>query len=52
VQFASRGFPLVGDRKYGARDQLSAPMLFSCCLTFPWKGKSQKFEYLPVWGKL
>ena len=52
VQFASRGFPLVGDRKYGARDQLSAPMLFSCCLTFPWKGKSQKFEYLPEWGKL
>ena len=35
VQFASRGFPLVGDRKYGARDDNSAPMLFSCCLTFP-----------------
>ena len=52
VQFASRGFPLVGDRKYGARDQLSAPMLFSCCLTFPWKGESLKFEYLPEWGKL
>jgi 23S rRNA pseudouridine1911/1915/1917 synthase len=52
VQFASRGFPLVGDRKYGARDDAAAPMLFSCCLTFPWKGKSQKFEYLPAWGKL
>ena len=52
VQFASRGFPLVGDRKYGARDDAAAPMLFSCCLTFPWKGKSQKFEYLPEWGKL
>ena len=52
VQFASRGFPLVGDRKYGARDDAAAPMLFSCCLTFPWKGKSQEFEYLPEWGKL
>lgn len=52
VQFASRGFPLVGDRKYGARDDAAAPMLFSCCLTFLWKGKSQRFEYLPEWGKL
>ena len=52
VQFASRGFPLVGDRKYGARDDAAAPMLFSCCLTFPWKGKSQEFEYLPEGGKL
>jgi 23S rRNA pseudouridine1911/1915/1917 synthase len=52
VQFASRGFPLVGDHKYGARDGEKAPKLFSCCLTFPWKGKSQKFEYLPEWGKL
>lgn len=52
VQFASRGYPLVGDRKYGARDEATAPMLFSCCLTFPWKGTLQKFEYLPEWGKL
>lgn len=52
VQFASRGFPLVGDRKYGARDAAAAPMLFSCCLTFPWKGNLQKYECLPDWGKL
>ena len=52
VQFASRGYPLVGDRKYGARDEATAPMLFSCCLTFPWKGTLQKFESLPEWGKL
>ena len=52
VQFASRGYPLVGDRKYGARDEATAPMLFSCCLTFPWKGTLQKFENLPEWGKL
>ena len=38
VQFASRGFPLVGDHKYGARDDHTAPLLFSCRITFPWKG--------------
>ena len=47
VQFASRGFPLVGDHKYGSRDEATAPMLFSCCLTFPYRGKEQKFEALP-----
>jgi 23S rRNA pseudouridine1911/1915/1917 synthase len=52
VQFASRGFPLVGDHKYGARDYLSAPMLYSCCLTFPWKGKTQRFEQLPDWAQM
>ena len=49
VQFASRGYPLVGDHKYGARDEAAAPMLFSCCLTFPWKGKEMRFEQLPEW---
>ena len=49
VQFASRGFPLVGDHKYGSRDEATAPMLFSCCLTFPWQGKQVRFEKLPEW---
>ena len=49
VQFASRGYPLAGDHKYGARDDFSAPMLYSCKLTFPWKGKSLQFEDLPPW---
>ena len=49
VQFASRGFPLVGDHKYGSRDEATSPMLFSCCLTFPYHGKEQKFEALPPW---
>ena len=49
VQFASRGFPLVGDHKYGSRDEATAPMLFSCCLTFPWQGKQMRFEKLPNW---
>lgn len=51
VQFASRGFPLLGDHKYGAKDGLSAPALFSCCLTFPWKGKELRFEHLPDWAR-
>lgn len=51
VQFASRGFPLVGDHKYGSRDEATAPMLFSCCITFPWKGSVVKFEKLPDWAK-
>lgn len=51
VQFASRGFPLVGDHKYGARDSVPAPMLYSCKLTFPWKGETRAFEALPDWAK-
>ena len=51
VQFSSRGFPLLGDHKYGARDERTAPMLFSCCLTFPFGGKSHRYEALPEWAK-
>ena len=51
VQFSSRGFPLVGDHKYGSRDEKTAPMLFSCCLTFPHKGETKRFEYLPEGAK-
>ena len=50
VQFASRGFPLVGDHKYGSRDDKKEPMLFSCCITFPWKGEEKRFEALPDWA--
>ena len=50
VQFASRGFPLVGDHKYGARDGSPAPFLFSCKLTFPLKGKVLTFEATPDWA--
>ena len=51
VQFASRGYPLAGDHKYGARDDLSAPMLFSCRVSFPWQGSLQSYEALPDWAK-
>ena len=52
VQFASRKHPLVGDHKYGARDEHKEPMLYSCCITFPWKGKTLRFEHLPDWAML
>lgn len=51
VQFSSRGFPLLGDHKYGARDEHTAPMLFSCCITFPFAGKMHRYEALPDWAK-
>ena len=49
VQFSSRGFPLVGDHKYGSRSELTEPMLYSCRLTFPYKGKTIQFESYPDW---
>ena len=51
VQFSSRGFPLVGDHKYGSRDSATAPMLFSCRMTLPWNGEMRVFEALPDWVK-
>ena len=51
VQFASRGFPLVGDEKYGARDKAGAPLLYSCCLRFPFGGKNFSFESYPEWAQ-
>ena len=50
VQFSSRGFPLVGDHKYGSRDEKLEPMLFSCRITFLWKGESKVFEAKPEWA--
>lgn len=49
VQFASRGFPLMGDHKYGAKDHCTAPLLYSCCISFPSGGQIVKFEKLPDW---
>lgn len=49
VQFSSRGFPLVGDHKYGSRDDRTEPMLFSCRISFPWKGKLESYEARPIW---
>lgn len=52
VQFSSRGFPLVGDHKYGSRDERTDPMLYSCKITFPYKGKTHSFESLPDWAQV
>ena len=49
VQFASRGYPLVGAHKYGSRDKKTAPMLYSCKITFPYQGKTVSFESTPDW---
>lgn len=49
VQFSSRGFPLVGDHKYGSKDVRTEPMLFSCCITFPWRGEVRSYEHSPDW---
>lgn len=50
VQFASRGFPLVGDHKYGSKSERKSPMLYSCRISFPYKGEIVSFESLPDWA--
>ena len=50
VQFSSRGFPLVGDHKYGSRAERTDPMLYSCKITFLYKGEKLSFETLPDWA--
>ncbi|MBQ8573182.1 MAG: RNA pseudouridine synthase [Ruminococcus sp.] len=51
VQFASRGFPLVGDHKYGSKSDKKEPMLFSHKITFPYKGEMVSYEASPSWAK-
>ena len=52
VQFSSRGFPLVGDHKYGSRAAETEPMLHSCCITFAHKGKIVSFQHFPQWAQM
>lgn len=52
VQFASRGYPLVGDHKYGSRDKKTIPMLFSYKISFPFNGELKCFERLPEWTEI
>mgnify|MGYP002622203765 CR=1 FL=1 len=49
VQFASRGTPLCGDGKYGAKDNMNGLALYSCRLSFshPQTGERLDFESLP-----
>ena len=52
VQFSSRGYPLVGDHKYGAKDNFPAPMLFSCRLSFRLFGQDMSFDAMPPWAAI
>lgn len=49
VQFASRGMPLIGDGKYGGRDNNCDVSLWSYSITFcnPLSGKEMCFESYP-----
>ncbi len=49
VQFASRGMPLAGERKYDTREDPHELALWSCHLGFahPGTGKWMEFEHLP-----
>lgn len=49
VQFASRGLPLVGDRRYGAKKTEHPIALCSCLLSFrhPMTGEDISCEYYP-----
>lgn len=46
VQFSSRGFPLVGDHKYGARDKATAPCLWSYRITFPHPKTGKPMQFI------
>ncbi len=47
VQFASRGYPLLGDRRYGAKDGEKEIHLIARCLSFshPKTGERMQFLY-------
>lgn len=49
VQFSSRGFPLVGDHKYGSRHKFTTPMLYSHRITFPYNNQIVSYEKSPEW---
>lgn len=45
VQFASRKHPLVGDRRYGAKDGYKFPELYSCFLSFQNPGTNERVTF-------
>lgn len=54
VQFASRGWPLLGDGKYGSRKNAAGPALWSCAVAFRLDGRDYRFCARPpqtgVWA--
>lgn len=51
VQFASRGYPLAGDRRYGGSGEYGSPMLYCCRLAFSNGGRPLVFEKLSPWAE-
>ena len=51
VQFSSRGYPLVGDHKYGSRAPEKEIHLYSCNLRFSVCGEAYDFSEMPIWAK-
>ncbi len=51
VQFSSRGYPLVGDHKYGSQSSEKDIHLFSCELRFSVGDKPYHFSALPIWAE-
>jgi 23S rRNA pseudouridine1911/1915/1917 synthase len=48
AQFSSRGNPLIGDKKYGSRDQISRhPALYAKEISFKLFGKSVRAVSFP-----
>ncbi len=45
VQFASKKNPLVGDRRYGSKDEAKNIELFSCFLSFVHPKTKEKFQF-------
>lgn len=50
VQFASRKMPIVGDGKYGSKDNRSDLALWSNEISFDWNGEVKTFRSLPDFG--
>ena len=48
VQLASRGFPVIGDAKYGARP-FARMLLHAHALAFPWRGEAVSIVSHPDW---
>lgn len=44
AQFSARRSPLLGDGKYGSRINYKKPALFSCALSFKWRGKTVSYS--------
>ncbi|MDO4499653.1 MAG: RNA pseudouridine synthase [Erysipelotrichaceae bacterium] len=49
VQFAHLKHPLIGDHKYGSRDEVKEPMLYSCKISFPYNKETKIVENYPEW---